>query len=231
MNQFDAALSIREISRRISVPESTLRYYRKLFGELVPTAGMGRSRRHPESAVGLFREISQRFAAGESRARIRRLLEEMGERPPGSEEASGIAGEAYKPVHAVDVARPHSTDVAPPRGRLHDQDVERLLTAMMVRDRELSSVHRELIEMVGQLITTLGSLAKGRLPDESAAESARQSSVQPSLTPASPATETPEIQRLRETLERERVTIERLRHARVELERRLTRLEREKEGK
>ncbi len=91
-------------------------------------------------------------------------------------------------------------------------------------------MHRELLEMVGQLLHALGRLADVR----PAGPMARPETAIPP-PPAEPARDfdgagvgPPETERLRETLARERETVERLRKARLELERRVARLEREK---
>jgi DNA-binding transcriptional MerR regulator len=230
MNRTKGSLSIREISRRTGVPESTLRYYRSLFSEHIPTLGSGRNRRHPEGAMTVFLRIAGLFAAGESRTTVRRELQGG---PPGAESV-GRSEDGESPV---ELTRGYRVEVAQPPGRLAPQELEQLLTAMMVRDRELVAMHRDLLELLEKLIHTLGSLAgtpawrsgdrlEPAIPPprlEPTVGARPESDAEEREAPAGPL----ELERLRESLQRERETVERLRRARMELEQRLTKLERE----
>jgi DNA-binding transcriptional MerR regulator len=228
MNEGAGLLSVREISRRTGVPESTLRYYRKLFANYIPTVGSGRGRRHPEEAVAVFQRISRLFAAGESHGAILRELE----RGRGVlEPATGYVSE--RPP-AVEVTPAHELAIAEHERQVRFRDMEKLLTAMMVRDRELVSMHRDLLELLEKLIHTLGSLAAAW-----ASVGARETSEAEMAIPAAaaeaeperPARDSLELERLRESLARECETVERLRRARLELEQRLARLEREESSR
>jgi hypothetical protein len=112
---------------------------------------------------------------------------------------------------------------------------------MMVRDRELATMHRELLELLEKLIHALGSMAGARVgwtatsSLESAIppprpEPATAAASEPTQAEPPSGDDSPELQRLRESLAREQETVERLRKARLELEQRLARLKRE-EGK
>jgi transposase-like protein len=228
MNRTQGSLSIREISRRTGVPESTLRYYRSLFPEYIPTLGSGRNRRHPEGAVSVFLRIASLFANGETRGTVRRELQ--GGQPVAQSVESSQDGES-----SVELTRAYPVEVAPP-GRLAPQELEQLLTAMLVRDRELVTMHRDLLELLEKLIHTLGSLAGS--PAWRRGERLEPAIPPPRHEPGMPdrgrsdaeEQQTPgplELERLRESLQRERETVERLRRARMELEQRLTKLERE----
>lgn len=226
MSEAARLLSIREISRRIGVPESTLRYYRKLFPNHIPTAGSGRGRRHPEDAVALFQQISRLFAAGESRAAVLRELE----RSRGTfEPAAGYVSEGPP---AVELVPGRELAIAEHERQVRSRDMERLLTAMMVRDRELAAMHRDLLELLEKLIHTLGSLATAWARVGAKGTSEAEMAIPPLAPEAEaerPVPDSLELERLRESLARERETVERLRRARLELEQRLTRLEREEE--
>jgi DNA-binding transcriptional MerR regulator len=224
MSAVTRPLSIREIARRTGLPESTLRYYRSVFPDQIPTIGVGRNRRHPEEAITVFQLIAGMFADGQSRNTVRRQLE------GGSLEHEPQVARGGEPVDGV--ARRYEIAVAHPQ--LPSREIEDLLTALLVRDRELAAMHRELLEMVGQLLHALGRLATARPavwgerpevaippPPKPPTESDETAGS------ASPAEDRLEVERLRETLARERETVERLRHARLELEQRLAKLERE----
>jgi DNA-binding transcriptional MerR regulator len=223
MNERAGLLSVREISRRTGLPESTLRYYRKLFGECIPTVGRGRARRHPEAAVVVFQRISRLFAAGESRGAILRELGASGARP-----GPGAADYVSEGPPAVDLTPRYELAVAEPEGGLRSRELEKLLTAMMVRDRELVTMHRDLLELLEKLIHTLGSLAAAWAGLGARGASDTELAIPPGEAAVERlAVESLELERLRESLARERETVERLRRARLELEQRLARLERE----
>ncbi len=69
-------LTIAEISRNLSVPESTLRYRAKLFGEYLLTKGTGRKKRFMESAVERFAFIDELFNKGLIAEDVRSKLSE-----------------------------------------------------------------------------------------------------------------------------------------------------------
>jgi DNA-binding transcriptional MerR regulator len=54
----DALLTIKEIARRLDMPESNLRYYRDKFEEYLPHFGHGRKRRYLPQAVEVFSFIA-----------------------------------------------------------------------------------------------------------------------------------------------------------------------------
>jgi DNA-binding transcriptional MerR regulator len=223
------SFSIREVARRTGIPESTLRYYRSVFSELIPTLGAGRERRHPEEALPAFLLIARLFAAGESRGAVRRELQQA-QGAPGHELVDSEGGRA-EAVPATAEERRYEITLAQ-GGGLRRHELEGLVGAMLVRDRELAAMHRDLIDLVGKLINVVGSLAA-----EGGARVARPSAWEPTLAPpAVPAPAQPppgdasqglEVERLRDSLARERETVERLRRARLELEQRLARLERD----
>ncbi|MFH1538515.1 MAG: MerR family transcriptional regulator [bacterium] len=50
-------LTLKEIAKKINIPESSLRKYREIFEDFVPGVGSGRGRRYREEATGIFRDI------------------------------------------------------------------------------------------------------------------------------------------------------------------------------
>lgn len=56
--------TIAEISRKLSIPESTLRYRAKLFSEYLLTKGTGRKKRFVEDAIQRFAFIDELFNKG-----------------------------------------------------------------------------------------------------------------------------------------------------------------------
>src|SRR3712207_1942776 len=56
--------SLREIARRLDLPEATVRAYRERYAAHVPTIGRGRERRYPTAALAVLAQIAQAARAG-----------------------------------------------------------------------------------------------------------------------------------------------------------------------
>jgi DNA-binding transcriptional MerR regulator len=54
-------LTIKEIAKRLDVPESNIRYYRDRFEDFLPSLGEGRKRRYKPEALEVFRCIVQGY--------------------------------------------------------------------------------------------------------------------------------------------------------------------------
>jgi len=54
-------LTIKEIAKRLDVPESNIRYYRDRFEDFLPSLGEGRKRRYKPEALDVFRFIVQGY--------------------------------------------------------------------------------------------------------------------------------------------------------------------------
>jgi len=52
-------LSIKDISQELGIPQSTLRYYRDLFMDYLPSSGEGKKKRFYPEAVAVFQSISK----------------------------------------------------------------------------------------------------------------------------------------------------------------------------
>ncbi len=72
-------LSLREISRRLGIPPSSVIYYRDRFDRFIPPAeGKGRRKTYPATALTLFKEIREMFDNNWSAERIERELARKG---------------------------------------------------------------------------------------------------------------------------------------------------------
>jgi hypothetical protein len=206
----DGLLTLRAIAERLGLPESTVRYYRDAFPDLVPTVGMGRRRRYPEPAVEVLRRIADGYAAGRARGAV----------------LAGLGGEAVpmEPRRAGRVVR-----------RQHPDQVSNvdLLAAILDGEREqrgaLWQIAREIVRLA-EVIESQDRVLTAIAGNLGAHPSAR--AAIPATTTAAPAAATQDadagaaapglddIERLRAELERERELVERLRVAKLEIERR-----------
>ena len=84
-------LSVAEIARRLSVPESTVHYWKNRFAQHLPSAGTGRQKRFREGAVEVFRVIAEMFSTGHS---AQDVMEALGKRFPLTASLEGHAEEA-----------------------------------------------------------------------------------------------------------------------------------------
>ncbi len=146
-------------------------------------------------------------------------------------------------------------DVAGLRGEVPGGDFEGFVAALMARDRELMAMHRNLLDLVGRLIATFEgrkpvararretathetATAEAPPPDEAsgdgttAAEGSVETEPSTEASVGSPdsADAEKQLEQLRQSLEREREMIERLRRSKLEIEQRLARVERDEGG-
>jgi DNA-binding transcriptional MerR regulator len=194
-------LTLRAVAHALRLPESTVRYYRDAFGELLPTEGRGRRRRHPPEVVPLFELIAEGFAANWSRDDVRAAL---AERLNGTSPAARVAaGDAGAPLLLRPAAEP----------------AEGVLALVLEGERE----RREALWHMAREILRLGEAVERQhaVLSEIARQLERRET--PRLPPAERAgREAPprELDALREELARERELVERLRRSKLELERR-----------
>jgi DNA-binding transcriptional MerR regulator len=88
----DPLFTLRELADQLSLPESTVRYYRDAFLDHIPSVGTGRRRRYPPAAVAVLRSIATGYGTGLSRAEILRRMDGA----PTAAAAEPVAG-APKP--------------------------------------------------------------------------------------------------------------------------------------
>ncbi len=67
-------LTIAEIARALSLPESTVRYYRDRFAGYVPSQGQGRSRRYEPAALDVLRSIADAMRSNVPQEEIEQRL-------------------------------------------------------------------------------------------------------------------------------------------------------------
>lgn len=67
-------LTIAEIARALSLPESTVRYYRDRFAGYVPSQGQGRSRRYEPAALEVLRAIADAMRSNVPQEEIEQRL-------------------------------------------------------------------------------------------------------------------------------------------------------------
>jgi DNA-binding transcriptional MerR regulator len=86
-------LSVAEIARRLSVPESTVHYWKNRFAQHLPSSGTGRQKRFRPEAVEVFRVIAEMFSLGHS---AQDVMEALGKNFPltaALDDAPGAQGQ------------------------------------------------------------------------------------------------------------------------------------------
>jgi DNA-binding transcriptional MerR regulator len=191
-------LTLRAIAHALRLPESTIRFYRDAFGDVLPTEGRGRRRRHPESVLPLFQLIAEGFAANWSRDDIRAALAERLGTPAPATAASGTV-----PVAALVRRSPDIT--------------EEVLSLVLDGERD----RREALWQMASEIVRLGEAVERQhaVLQEIARQLERRAA--PLTAAGSPADhQSAELDALRSELARERELVERLRRSKLEIERR-----------
>ncbi|MGD0484022.1 MAG: MerR family transcriptional regulator, partial [Gemmatimonadales bacterium] len=84
--------TLRELADQLSLPESTVRYYRDAFLDHIPSVGTGRRRRYPPAALAVLRSVAKGYSSGLSHAEILGRMDG----PPAAPAAEPVGG-APKP--------------------------------------------------------------------------------------------------------------------------------------
>jgi DNA-binding transcriptional MerR regulator len=139
----ESLFTLRELADQLSLPESTIRYYRDAFLDHIPSVGTGRRRRYPEPALAVLRTIARGYASGRTRTEILGLIE-------------GVA-----PAAASDPIAPPPKQ--PRRARVHDTtEVTNLdlLAAIVDGEREQREALWQMAQEVIRLTQVLESQEK-----------------------------------------------------------------------
>ncbi len=210
-----AGYTIRDIAGELALPESTVRYYRDAFALYLPTWGTGRRRRYPPEALELLRLIADGYAQNHTREQIEARVQEIA--PP------------LTPARPAPRPTPAGRPLVP---ALNDQMMSTMLEDERERRDVMWQMAKEMVRMGERLERQqmmLGEIARrlelsasrtltggelGGFPALAAGGAASQADVEAELAG--------ELQALREELERERELVERLRRAKLDIERRAT---------
>jgi hypothetical protein len=192
-------LTLRAIAQSLRIPESTVRYYRDAFAELIPTVGRGRRRRHPPDVLPLFALIAEGFAASWSRDDIRAALVDRAE--PGG---TALPTTTTTPSVAVVHQAPSPADD--------------LLAVVLEGEAE----RREAMWQLAREMVRLGEAVERQhaVLCEMARHLERRPALGPMGSPGTTRVPAGELDALRTELERERELVERLRRSKLDIERR-----------
>jgi DNA-binding transcriptional MerR regulator len=210
--------TIREIARELSLPESTIRYYRDAFALYLPAWGMGRRRRYPPQSLEILRLIRDCYAQNQTREQIEAQVQEVA--PP------------------VVAERPAPRPTPPPRPAVpatNDQMIASMLDDERERRDIMWQIAKEIVRM-GERIERqhmlLGEIAHRLELSSNRTLGAGYDSALAAIPPAGGTSHSgpndvelkleTELRAMREELERERELVERLRRAKLEIERRAT---------
>ena len=236
--------TLREIADQLSLPESTVRYYRDAFLDHIPSVGTGRRRRYPEPALAVLRTIAGAYASGRSRPEILALID--GVSPTATVETGAPPPQRARRARAHEMTEVTNLDLlaAIVDGEREQREALWQMAQEIVRLTEVLEAQEKVL---GELSEHTGML--GRAPEPLSYITA--AAVRPPAlgqgsapaprpaTPVAPATPTPatepptaiitppaaalptgtsNIERLRQELESERALADRLREAKLKLE-------------
>jgi DNA-binding transcriptional MerR regulator len=217
--------SVSDMARELGVPESTVRYYRDLYGHHIPSLGTGRRRLYPPEALAVLHHITRSYAAGLKREQIEQELSSQEEHPrsPGTdiERPSGTTSQDYRELVAA----------------LLDGDAERReLLWQMVREvsrfgQALEQQHFVLNELVEQVVHRADLQLAAVNPRAATTETGDVNSTSsiPVAGAGQDSSQLREADELRRALANEQELVERLRRSKLELERRTASAEAELE--
>jgi DNA-binding transcriptional MerR regulator len=221
----EALFTLRDLARELGLPESTVRFYRDSFAAYLPAVGHGRRRRYPAEALGLLRFIGDSFSQNRRREDIDAVLAEM----TGVSAADMPAPEPLvppEPMRAI-AQLPVTTRRGVPTA--NDDAVATLLEGERDRREVMWQIAREIVRL-GEAIERQHMFLEGisRRIDQEAGHllpAASDASGEVSPRAADEATSNAkalsgELDRLREELKQERELVERLRKAKLQIERR-----------
>ena len=222
--------TLRELAQQLNLPESTVRFYRNSFAAFLPAVGDGRRRRYSPEALGLFRFIAESFARNQRREDIVAVLSEM--TGIDASEASVLPPlterPAVRPAQVPAVAR----RPAPPTAS--DETMATLLDGERDRREVMWQIAREIVRL-GEAVERQHLILEGmaRRLDQQAGHLLPAPGEVPVRAPAREETSpgetsqalAAELGRLREELKQERELVERLRRAKLQIERRASEAE------
>ncbi|WP_353119649.1 MerR family transcriptional regulator [Nitratidesulfovibrio sp.] len=90
----DGLLTIADIARRLSLPESTARYYCKRFAAFMPTVGDGRRRRYRVETLTIIEAIIEAMHTARTASAVEAILARRFPRNAAVQSAPGRAGAA-----------------------------------------------------------------------------------------------------------------------------------------
>ncbi|KPJ96298.1 MAG: hypothetical protein AMS18_01150 [Gemmatimonas sp. SG8_17] len=217
--------SVSDMARELGVPESTVRYYRDLYGHHIPSVGTGRRRLYPPQALAIFGHITRSYAAGLKREQIEQDLAARDEHPPSTstaiDGASGGISQDYRDLMAE---------------LLEGEAERRELLWQMVREvsrfgQALEQQHFVLNELVEQVVHRTDRQLAPANPSGATAETGEVTSANstPAAVVGQESDQLRAAEELRRALADEQELVERLRRSKLELERRTASAEAELE--
>ncbi len=197
--------TLRALARELGLPESTVRYYRDAFADVLPTSGQGRRRRHPAAALPCFRLIADGFAANLTRDEIRTELVALQDGTAPAAEPTDRRPVTITPLVTRDQESPQELVALILDGERERREVMWQMAREIVRLGEaIERQHAVLSELVRQ-VERQATAHLLPAPDPDAPDGTRM---------------TVELDELRAELARERELVDRLRRSKLEIEQR-----------
>jgi DNA-binding transcriptional MerR regulator len=138
-------LTIAEIAKRLSIPESTVRYYRDMFADFVPSVGEGRGRRYTEESLDVLRFIADSLRAGVPKEEVQAMLQQRYPMTIETQQETAVTqqqGAAIMRQLVADAVK----DLLDEQARRYEERLADLEKRLEERDQKLMSGLRELLE-------------------------------------------------------------------------------------
>jgi DNA-binding transcriptional MerR regulator len=181
----ETLFTLRQLAEQLSLPESTIRYYRDAFIDQIPSVGTGRRRKYPPQAVAVLRSIAKSYASGRSRAEIIAAIHER----PGAPQAVTAVAEG-KPQRSVPMEEVTNLDLlaAILDGEREQRDALWQMAKEIVR---LTDVLEGQDKVLGEIADQAGVTLDGQPRLQRRAAPQLQSPTPPPAPEAAPAAEPP----------------------------------------
>lgn len=145
------SLTLKQVARRLGIPESTVRAHRDRFSSFIPVVGKGRSRRYPIAALDVFRMIAHSFSDGLSAEQVyERLRSNFA--PTLDAETTSLS---------ISYSAPVSFSYPSP-GVLSHQEAQQLLTQVLDVEQRMAEMLAAVVQRQEELTSQLESMI-GRL--------------------------------------------------------------------
>ena len=243
----ESLYTLRGVAEELDLPESTVRYYRDAFSDFVPTVGTGRRRRYPAEAVAILRLVADGFAQNDTREQIAATLREKALEVVPQASAASPVDDPRPDLRVADPEQEPESPEQPPQSpattptalvptggaaeaAVWSSETDRIETLLIEllqgeQDRRETTSHlvREFFrlgEVVEKLHIKMTQVFEQVADQPNLLAGASSETDSGSATEVASSESREELEGLREALRGERELVDRLRKAKLDIERR-----------